>query len=316
MNSPTVLVLCGGLSPERDVSIRSGRRVAEALRSQGLAVSVADVDADLLHRLEQARPDCVLPLLHGSAGEDGSLVDVLNTLGLPYVGSTADAARISFDKSVAKAAVRRWDIATPPAVALPHAMFRDLGAGPLMERVVTRLGLPLMVKPTRGGSSLGAAVVHEAHELPSAMVGAYAYGEVAMIEQFVTGTEIAITILEADGQPAAMPAVEIVPDGGFYDYNARYTAGLTEFFCPARITDEQATVAAELAMSVHDRMGLRDYSRVDLIIPADGDPSFIEVNVAPGITETSLLPQSLEAAGRDLGSVFAGLVAAAIKRGG
>ena len=228
----TVLVLCGGLSPERDVSIRSGRRVAEALRTQGLAVTVADVDTSLLHKLEEGRPDCVLPLLHGAAGEDGSLADVLETLGLPFVGSPPDAARIAFDKGVAKAAVRRWDLPTPEAVALPHAMFRELGATSLMHRLVDRLGLPLMVKPTRGGSSLGAAIVHDAAELPAAMVGAFAYGDVALIEQFVMGTEIAVSIVEAEGQAIAMPAVEIVPDGGFYDYNARYTAGLTPVLLP------------------------------------------------------------------------------------
>jgi D-alanine-D-alanine ligase len=147
------------------------------------------------------------------------------------------------------------------------------------------------------------------------MVGAYAYGDVAMIEEFVAGTEIAVSIIESDGEPLAMPAVEIVPDGGFYDYNARYTAGVTEFFCPARISDDTARQASELSLDIHRRMGLRDYSRVDLIVGDDGRPTFIEVNVAPGITETSLLPQALEAAGRDLGSVFAGLVRGAISRG-
>lgn len=314
--SPTVLVLCGGLSPERDVSIRSGRRVAEALRGQGMAVTVSDVDADLLGKLDSAAPDCVLPLLHGAAGEDGALADVLTTFGLPFVGSPPDATRIAFDKSVAKAAVRRWELATPASVALPHTMFRELGANQLLNRVVARLGLPLVVKPTRGGSSLGAAVVHDASELPAAMVGAFAYGEVALIEQCVVGTEVAMAIIETESGPIALPAVEIVPDGGFYDYNARYTAGLTEFFCPARVDESVARAAANLALDVHRRIGLRDYSRVDLMIDGAGHPTFLEVNVAPGMTETSLFPQSLDAASRDLGTVFAGLVHTAIARGG
>lgn len=311
----SVLVLCGGLSPERDVSIRSGRRVAEALRTQGMAVTVADVDAQLLQRLTEARPDCVLPALHGAAGEDGSLADVLTTVGVPFVGSPADAARISFDKAVAKAAVRRWELPTPESVALPHSMFRELGATPLMGHLVHRLGLPLMVKPTRGGSSLGAAVVHDESELPAAMVGAFAYGDVALVEQYVAGTEIAVSIIEIEGEPVAMPAVEIVPDSGFYDYNARYTAGVTEFFCPARISDGAAAEATRLALDVHRRMGLRDYSRVDMIVTDDDRPTFLEVNVAPGITETSLLPQALEAAARDLGAEFAHLVHSAVARG-
>ena len=269
----------------------------------------------MLQKLTDARPDCVVPLLHGAVGEDGALADVLVSFGLPYVGSTPDAARISFDKGVAKAAARRWDIATPEAVALPHTMFRELGATQLLSRLVDRLGLPLMVKPTRGGSSLGASVVHDAGELPAAMVGAFAYGDVTLIEQFVSGTEIAISIIETESGPIALPAVEIVPDGGFYDYNARYTAGLTEFFCPARISDSAARAAAELAVTVHTRLGLRDYSRVDLIVDADDRPHFIEVNVAPGMTETSMFPQALEAASRDLGTVFAGMVRTAMARG-
>ena len=314
-NAPTVLVLCGGLSPERDVSIRSGRRVAEALRTQGMAVTISDVDSSLLQRLSDARPDCVLPALHGAVGEDGSLADVLATVGIPFVGSSADSARIAFDKAVAKAAVRHWGLATPDSVALPHSMFRELGATELMHRLVERLGLPLIVKPTRGGSSLGAAVVHVASDLPAAMVGAFAYGDVALVEAYVSGVEVAVSVIDTPDGPVAMPAVEIVPDSGFYDYNARYTAGMTEFFCPARISDATAARCEELALAIHDRMALRDYSRVDLIVDAEERPTFLEVNVSPGITETSLLPQALEAASRDLGRVFAQLVQGAIARG-
>lgn len=314
-STPRVLVLCGGLSPERDVSIRSGRRVAEALRSQGLAVTTADVDSRLLTTLSQARPDCVIPLIHGAAGEDGALADVLTSFEIPYVGSTPDAARMSFDKSVGKAAVRSWGLATPPAVALPHAMFRELGAQQLLDRLVEELGLPLVVKPTRGGSALGAAVVTKPEQLPAAMVGAFAYGDVALIESCVVGTEIAVSLYENDGEILALPPVEIVPDGGLYDYDARYTAGLTEFFCPARVPDETAAAAVDLAVTVHRRMGLRDYSRVDLMIDATGNPQFLEVDVAPGMTETSLFPLALETASKDLGTVFAGLVRSAVSRG-
>ena len=314
-STPSVLVLCGGLSPERDVSIRSGRRVAEALRSQGFAVTTADVDSHLLGILSDARPDCVIPLLHGAAGEDGALADVLTSFEIPYVGSTPDAARISFDKSVGKAAVRSWGLDTPPAVALPHAMFRELGAHQLLQRLVVELGLPLVVKPTRGGSALGASIVTDPGELPAAMVGAFAYGDVALIEACVVGTEVAVSLYENEGELLALPPVEIVPDGGLYDYDARYTAGLTEFFCPARVPDETASAAVDLAMTVHRRMGLRDYSRVDLMIDATGRPQFLEVDVAPGMTETSLFPLALETASKDLGTVFAGLVRTAVARG-
>ncbi len=311
----TVLVLCGGLSPERDVSIRSGRRTAEALRDEGLDVHVSDVDASLLDTISDVEPDCIIPMLHGAAGEDGSLADVIRTLGYPFVGSRAGADRVSFDKPVAKAAMRHWKIPTPEYVALPHTMFRELGASALLEKVVARLGLPLMVKPAKGGSSLGASVVTEAGQLPAAMVNAFAYGDVAMIERFVTGLEVSVAIIETDGHPQALPAVEIVPDSGFYDYAARYTAGMTEFFVPARVSEATAEQCAELALTVHQSFALRDYSRVDLIIAQDGSPVVLEVNVAPGMTETSLLPQAVEAAGLSLGGVFARLVDTAVARG-
>ncbi|MCH9816961.1 MAG: D-alanine--D-alanine ligase [Actinomycetia bacterium] len=310
---PDVLVLCGGLSPERDVSIRSGRRVAEALRAEGLSVAVSDVDSQLLSQLTEDPPACVLPLLHGAAGEDGSLGDVLNTLDLAYVGSAPAAARLAFDKPVAKAIASGMGLTTPADVALPHAMFRELGADPLLSAVVARLGLPLMVKPAKGGSSLGASTVHAAAELPAAMVGAFAYGDVALVEQFVSGVEIAVGVIELDNELVVLPAVEIVPDGGIYDYNARYIAGMTEFFTPARLTQAQTEAAADIARAVHAQFGLRDYSRVDLIV-SDDEVFFIEANVAPGMTETSLLPQALSAAGLTTGGVFAKLVAQAIDR--
>lgn len=311
-----VLVLAGGLSAERDVSLRSGRRVAEALRTArpDWQVIERDVDAGLLDELAADSPDCVVPLLHGSAGEDGAVRDVLECLALPYVGSRASASRLAFDKAVAKTLVRRAGIATPEAVALPHATFRELGAPGVMAALERGLGFPLVVKPARGGSALGVSIVRTREELPAAMVGAFAYGEVALLERFVAGTEIAIGVVETAEGPVALPAVEIVPDGGFYDYAARYTAGTTEFYVPARLDTAVAEAAAAAALLVHQTLGLRDWSRSDLIVDSSGTPWFLEVNVAPGMTETSLVPQALTAAGIDMGAQMAALVEWAVER--
>ena len=314
--SRSIVILAGGLSHERDVSIRSGRRVAEALRSVGESVTVHDLDASLLGDLATSAPDCVIPLLHGASGEDGSLRDVLDSLAIPYVGSRPDACRLAFDKMVAKAHVSGEDLHVAPAVALPHATFRDLGAGAVLDSLVTRIGLPLVVKPTRGGSALGVAIVHEMADLAGAMVGCFAYADTAMLEAYVPGTEVAVTVIEAaDGTVRALPAVEIVPDSGVYDYASRYTAGTTEFFAPARLSDAAAEQCARVAVAAHERLGLRHLSRADLIVGGDGLVTFLEVNVAPGCTETSLLPQSVEAAGLDLGHVFQVLVERAIEAG-
>ncbi|MBD8870991.1 D-alanine--D-alanine ligase [Nocardioides sp. MJB4] len=309
-----VVVLAGGLSHERDVSLRSGRRVAEALRGAGVAVEERDVDATLLAALMADPPACVVPMLHGETGEDGAIREVLELVGLPYVGAAPAACRVSFDKPVAKTIAARAGVRTPESVCLPHETFRELGAGAVMGSLVERLGLPLMVKPTRSGSALGCTVVHDAAELPSAMVNAFAYGSVALLEQFIEGEEVAVPVVDDGTGPRALPAVAIQPDGGVYDYTARYTAGSTEFVVPAPLSDEATAECARVALTVHEAFGLRDLSRSDLIVDAAGEVWFLEVNVAPGFTETSTVPLSVGAAGLDLGEVMSSLVRAAVAR--
>jgi D-alanine-D-alanine ligase len=308
------MVLAGGLSHERDVSLRSGRRVAEALRGTGLEVTERDVDAGLLAALHAERPACVVPMLHGETGEDGAIREVLELLGVPYVGAPPAACRTAFDKPVAKAALARAGIATPESVCLPHETFRELGAAEVMAALVARLGLPLMVKPAKSGSALGCAVVRTAEELPAAMVNAFAYGDDALLERFVEGLEVAVPVIDDGSGPRALPAVAIQPDGGVYDYTARYTAGSTEFLTPAPLDDGLSAEVARVAVTAHEVLGLRDLSRSDLIVAEDGRIWFLEVNVAPGFTETSTVPLAIQAAGLDLGKVCASLVHAAAAR--
>jgi D-alanine-D-alanine ligase len=310
-----VLVLSGGLSAERDVSLRSGRRVAEALRQErpDWEVSELDVDASLLDNLRIHRPDCIIPLLHGAAGEDGALRNVLESLDIPFVGSSAAASRLAFDKPIAKRLVEDAGMSTPACVAMPQSTFRELGAAGVLDAVVDHLGLPIVVKPTKGGSALGTAIVHTAADLPAAMVGAFAYGDVVLMERHISGIEVAVSVFERDGDVLALSAVEIVPQGELYDYAARYTAGTTEFFCPARLTDEQALAAQAMALDVHVLLGLCDWSRTDLIVDAEGRAWFLEVNAAPGMTETSLFPQALAAAQIPVGTLVADLVDGAVR---
>lgn len=314
MSATTVIVLAGGLSHERDVSLRSGRRVSQALRSRGLDVVEADVDSALLPRLAEQPGAVVFPLLHGEAGEDGSLREVLALLGVPFVGSNGPACRVAFDKSIATTVIAEAGVRTPVQVALPHEIFRELGASALVSALGNQLGFPMMVKPARSGSALGCSKVARAEELPAAMVGAYAYGSVAVVEQFVEGTEVTVAVIDRGDGPVALPAVEIRPQSGVYDYAARYTAGETRFLCPAEVSDEVAERCAAMALRVHEVLGLDDLSRTDLIIPADGQPVFLEVNVAPGMTETSAVPLAIEAAGWSLGKTCADLVAVSAVR--
>jgi D-alanine-D-alanine ligase len=215
---------------------------------------------------------------------------------------------------VAKALAAAAGICTPESVAMPQSTFRELGASGVLEAVVGHLGLPLVVKPTKGGSSLGTSIVHSAAELPAAMVGAFAYADVVLMERYVRGTEVSIGVFHRGEDVVALSAVEIVPEGPLYDYAARYTAGTTEFFCPARLTEAAALSAQSMALDIHVLLGLRDWSRTDLIVDDDGRPWFLEVNVAPGMTETSLVPQAVSAAGLNLGEFSAGLVEEAAAR--
>jgi D-alanine-D-alanine ligase len=310
MSTGNVVVLAGGLCPEREVSIASGRRVVDALLDNGTPAQLCDIDATLLHRLADDPPSAVVPLLHGAPGEDGSLREVLQSLGVPYVGSRPGACRIAFDKPVAKALAEQAGLATPESMVLTQATFRELGAEQVLAAVVRRLGLPLLVKPARGGSSLGASVVTTAEGLPAAMVASYAYGPVALVERFVAGTEVALAVLDTGEGPRALPPVEVRPDGGFYDYAARYTPGATEFVVPADLPVGVREAAQRAAVTAHRTLGLAHWSRTDMIVDSSGTPWFLEVNVAPGMTSTSTYPQALDAAGLDLGAVVGELVAA------
>ena len=311
---PRVLVLAGGLSYERDVSLRSGARVLDALRSAGVDAELRDADSSLLPVLQSDPPDAVVIALHGATGEDGSLRGVLDLCGIPYVGCDAQTSRLAWDKPSAKSMLRSCDIPTPDWVALPHDRFSELGAVAVLDRIVDRLGLPLMVKPAQGGSGLGASVVREAAALPAAMVGCFAYDSTALVERYVAGSDIAVSIVDVGNGPQALPPVEIVPVNGVYDYAARYTPGLTTWHVPARLSASVSSAVCSVALAAHQALGLRDLSRVDLIVDADGAPHVLEVNVSPGMTETSLLPLAVQAGGLDFGKLLATLVARAAER--
>lgn len=314
-NGLSVVVLAGGISHERDVSLRSGRRVADALTQAGHHVELRDPDAGLLPYLAERRPDVVFPALHGSSGEDGSLLELLAALGVPTVGSTGAAARRAWSKPVASSLVAQAGLSVPESIVLSHEAFRELGASSVLRVVRAAMQGDLVVKPASGGSAQGVSIVEDPTELPRAMVEAFTYAEVAVVERRIVGTEIAIGIVGTDGDARALTAVEIVPTTGVYSFQERYNAGETTFFAPCRLDEATVAAATDAALLAHRTLGLRDLSRVDLIVDAHGTPWFLEANVLPGLTETSLLPLAIEASDTDAARVYDALVRGAVARG-
>ncbi|WP_084039010.1 ATP-grasp domain-containing protein [Demequina sp. NBRC 110053] len=302
-----VIILAGGLSHERDVSVRSGRRVAEELRNRGMTVSVHDVDTNLIPTLREHDDAVVWPLLHGASGEDGSLQALLELTGSRYVGTRSREARVAWVKSVAKAVVARDGVATPDYVTLPQSLFREVGAEQVLDAIVDRFSLPLVVKPARGGSALGVTLVEQRQDLARAMVHCFAYGDTAMIETAVQGTEVAVSVIGTGDEAHALPPVEIVCDGP-YDYDARYNPGRVEYFTPARLDEDATRAVTEAAVTVHRRLGLRDLSRIDIILDGDRAAHVLDINIAPGLTETSLFPQAALAHHEDLGALYERIV--------
>ncbi|WIB60236.1 D-alanine--D-alanine ligase [Curtobacterium sp. MCLR17_007] len=308
-----VVVVAGGISHERDVSLRSGRRVADSLTGYGWQVDLRDADASLLPALRESRPDVVWPALHGASGEDGALRGILEAVDIPFVGSRSTSARLAWDKPTASALVARAGVRTPRSVTLSHEVFRELGAVGVLEAIAADHPVPLAVKPARGGSAQGVTLVEDTNDLPRAMVTAYTYCDDVVVEQLIRGTEVAVGIIDTGDRPVALAPVEIVPRNGFYGFEARYNAGETTFYTPARLSDEHTAATAAAAIAAHRALGLRHVSRVDMIIDGAGTPWFLEANVLPGLTETSLVPQALSASGFDLGWTYAELAEQAIR---
>lgn len=289
----TVAVLSGGASFEREVSLSSGKRVADALRGRGHDVVELDLDQQLVGALDDPSVEVVFLALHGEAGEDGTIQRLLDLLGMPYTGSDATASALAWDKGVSKGVLRRDGVATPDWQVLSAGAVREYGAGQALEQISARLAFPMMVKPVQGGASLGVRRVDDPDDLPSAVMSAFHYHPAVLLEQVVTGTEIAVSIVNGE----ALPAVEIHPREGVYDFAARYTHGATDFHVPARLDAAVAQDCAAAARRTWDVLGCRHVMRADLMVDDEGRPWVLEADTCPGLTETSLLPLAARAAG-------------------
>jgi D-alanine-D-alanine ligase len=247
-------------------------------------------------------------VLHGASGEDGALRGLLEMLKIPFVGSGSEATRLAWNKPVAKTIVSALGVPTPPSITLSRDAFRELGAESVLGTVTDSLGLPLIVKPAHGGSAQGVSWVDSTDDLRKAMVHAFTYSDSALIEKRIMGTEICITIIDTGEGPTAIQPVEIEPLSGYYDFEARYTAGQTTFYTPPRLEDATITSAIGHALSAYHALGLRHLARIDLLVDKKGIPWFLEASTMPGLTETSSTALALDAAGFDVGGVYAAIV--------
>ena len=304
-----VVVLAGGSSLERGVSLRSGARVEDALRSLGHEVALLDPGADLVRRLKEERPEVAFVALHGPGGEDGTVQELLEILDVPYTGPGVAACVRSMDKVAAKHDLRAAGLPTPDWVAFNATAFRELGAADALEEIEARLGFPLVVKPARQGSSLGVEFAPSRAEVPEALVAAFSYDDRVLLERYVKGRELAVGIL--DGEP--LPIVEAIPkQEDFFNFEARYEIGRTEYVCPARLTEDETAAVQDAARRTWEVLGCEGFARVDLML-GDG-PQVLEVNSIPGLTDTSLFPQAAEAAGLSFEELCARIVELSLDR--
>jgi len=288
-----VALLQGGRSLERGVSLRSGARVAEALLDLGHDVETLDLGPELVGRLESYRPDVAFIALHGTEGEDGTIQALLELLGIPHTGPRVAACQRCMDKSLAKYILRENSIPTPDWVTYSEAAIRDFGAASSFQQATAKVGLPLVAKPASQGSSLGVKVVTRAEDIPGALMTALSYDSRALLETWISGRELAVSVLGDQ----ALPVVEAIPtENNAYDFEARYEIGAASFVCPAELSDEETDEVNRVALAAYNALGCSGFSRVDLILGEDG-PQVLEINAIPGLTETSLLPQAAEAAG-------------------
>jgi D-alanine-D-alanine ligase len=314
--SPRVAVLKGGPSLERQVSLRTAGRVQDALERLGHAVVPIDVDSTLIERLRESGADVAFVALHGRGGEDGTVQELLEIVGVPYTGSSVLACMRSMDKVLTKHLLVENGIPTPDFFAFSEVAFRELGAADALPAIEERLGFPLVVKPAAQGSALGIEFAASAEDVPGALVAAFSYDNRVLLERHIQGRELAVGLLETDTGVEPLPIVEAKPkeEEYFFDFEARYEIGKTDYVCPADLPADVTARAQELAVATYRLLGCYGFARVDMMLPEDAEPQVLEAQAIPGLTETSLYPQAAEAAGISFDELVGRLVDLALTR--
>jgi D-alanine-D-alanine ligase len=317
VSTKRVAVLKGGPSLERQVSLRSAARVENALEQLGHEVVSIDVDRELVQRLRESDADVAFVALHGRGGEDGTVQEILEIVGMPYTGSGVPACIRSMDKVLTKHLLIEHGLPTPEFFAFNETAFKQVGAAEALPAVEERLGFPVVVKPAAQGSALGIRFARAPEDVPEALIAAFSYDDKVLLERYVDGRELAVGLLERDGEVQALPVVEAQPkEEYFFDFEARYEIGKTEFICPADLPSAVTERVQEIAVAVYRILGCYGFARVDMILSGDGEPQVLEGQAIPGLTETSLLPQAAEAAGLPFDQLIELIIEQALSRPG
>jgi len=286
-------VLMGGSSAEREISLRSGRAVEQALRGQGFQVEGIDVGPDIVEVLRGKGVEVAFIALHGRGGEDGTIQGLLEVLGIPYTGSGVLASALAMNKLYSKKLFAFHGLLTPPYLVWGRVDGRSPSSSSF------EFGLPAVIKPLEEGSTIGVSIVREEEELVLACERAFQFGPSILIEKYIAGKEVTVGIVGEE----ALPPIEIVPHSGFYDYSSKYTSGMTEYLVPAPLPADLLRRIQGAGMRAHRALGCAGFSRVDMRLDELGNAFVLEVNTVPGMTETSLLPKAAAAAGYDFPSL-------------
>ncbi|TAL23809.1 MAG: D-alanine--D-alanine ligase [Nitrospirae bacterium] len=298
-------VLMGGVSAEREVSLRSGKAVFKALKNLGYNAVAMDVSSDVCDKLKRERIDMAFLVLHGGWGEDGSIQGLLEVMGIPYTGSGVLASALAMNKEASKKIFLYHKIPVPPFVVVSRkAVSRHLSA--------VGFGMPWVIKPASEGSSVGVSIIKNKKQVKAAIEKSFEYGREIIVEKYIEGKEVQIGILN----DKSLGGVEVRPSLEFYNYEAKYTAGLTEYILPPEIDKATYKRAMDVALSAHKALGCSGATRVDLIIDRGENPYVLEVNTIPGMTETSLLPKIAKKAGLDFPALIEEMLKEAINRAG
>jgi D-alanine-D-alanine ligase len=287
--------------------LKSGKAIETALKEKGLKVITLDADENIAENLKKERIDLVFIALHGKYGEDGTVQGLLELLDIPYTGSGVLASALALNKILAKKVFKAEGVTTPEILGWgtrPPVILGD-------PNIKTQI--PVVVKPVSQGSTLGVSIVRKESELENALKKAFEYDEEAFVEKYIQGTEVTVSIL-GNENPQILPLIEIIPQSGFYDYEAKYIPGKSKHIIPPRLPGEYCRLAGEMALKAHLSLRCRGFSRVEVIVDTEGTPYILDVNTIPGMTEISLYPESSRAAGIEFGDLCLKLLELALEK--